>query len=63
MDQFAQLIDLRLTARQDAKAKRAFLRQARENAQLYQPLTIIIDKALSYAKVIGEMKSGLVPTR
>ena len=44
VDQFGQLIDFRLTARRDAKAARAFLRQARETVRLYQPLTIITVK-------------------
>ena len=41
------MIDFRLTARRDAKAARAFLRQARETVRLYHPLTIVTDKAHS----------------
>ncbi len=55
VDQFGQLIDFRLTARWDAKAARAFLYQERETVRLYQPLTIITDKAPTYAKVIAEI--------
>ncbi|NSY41333.1 DDE-type integrase/transposase/recombinase [Leisingera sp. ANG59] len=61
MDQFGQLIDFRLTARRDAKAARAFLRQARDTVRCYQPLTIVTDKAHSYAKVIGEINGRLGP--
>lgn len=61
VDQFGQLIDFRLTARPDAKATRAFLRQARETVRLYQPLTIITDKASTYAEVIGEINDRLGP--
>ena len=61
VDQFGQLIDFRLTARRDAKAARAFLRQARDTARCYQPLTIVTDKAHSYAKVIGEINGRLGP--
>ena len=61
VDQFGQLIDFRLTARRDAKAARAFLRQARETVRCYQPLAIITDKAHSYAKVIGEINGQRGP--
>lgn len=55
------MIDFRLTARRNAKAARAFLRQARETVRLYHPLTIATDKAHSYAKVIGEINDRLGP--
>ena len=55
VDRYGQLIDFRLTARRDAKAARAFLRQARETVRLYQPLTIITDKVPTYVKVIAEI--------
>ena len=61
VDQFGQLIDFRLTARRDAKAARAFLRRARETVRLYQPLTIITDKAPTYVKVIAEINDRLGP--
>lgn len=61
VDQFEQLIDFRLTARRDAKAARAFLRQARETVRLYQPLTIITDKAPTYVKVIAEINDRIGP--
>lgn len=55
------MIDFRLTARRNTKAARAFLRQARQTARLYQPLTIVTDKAHSYAKVISEINNRLGP--
>lgn len=61
VDQHGQLIDFRLTARRTANAARAFLRQARETVRIYQPLTIITDKAASYGKVIGEWNARLGP--
>ena len=61
VDQYGQLIDFRLTARRDAKAARAFLRQARETVRLYQPLTIITDKAPTYVKVIAEINDRVGP--
>jgi transposase, IS6 family len=61
VDQFGQLIDFRLTSRRDAKAARAFLRQARETVRLYQPLTIITDKAPTYVKVISQINDRLGP--
>ncbi|WP_443217232.1 DDE-type integrase/transposase/recombinase [Roseovarius sp. SK2] len=45
VDQFGQLIELRLTARWNAEAERAFQRQARQTARHYQPLRIVADKA------------------
>ena len=54
VDQHGKLIDFRLTARRDAKAARAFLRKAMDNARLYQPLVIITDKAHSYRKVLAK---------
>jgi IS6 family transposase len=61
VDQHGRLIDFRLTARRDAKAARAFFRQACDNARLYQPMTIVTDKAHSYSKVIGEMNRWSFP--
>ena len=43
------------------KAARAFLKQACENARLYQPRSITTDKAHSYARVIGEMNRFELP--
>ena len=59
VDQFGQLIDFRLTARRDARAARAFLRQPRETMRHYQPLTISTDTVHSHAKVIGEINGQL----
>ncbi len=61
VDQFGQLIDFRLTAKRDAKAARALLKQAREAVRLYHPLTIVTDKAHTYAKVIGEINARIGP--
>lgn len=61
VDQRGQLVDFRLKARRDIKAARAFLKQACENARLYQPRTITTDKAHSYARVIGEMNLFELP--
>lgn len=58
VDQRGQLIDFRLTAKRDAKAARAFLKQARDNARLYQPMTITTDKARAYRKVLEEVNHG-----
>lgn len=55
VDHCGQLIDFRMPARRDAKAAKAFLRQAKDNARLYQPMTIVTDKAPTYARVIGDM--------
>ncbi len=60
-DQRSQLIDFRLTACRDAKAAKAFLKQARDNARLYQPLAIFTDKAPTYVKVIREINQGRGP--
>ncbi|WP_397540948.1 DDE-type integrase/transposase/recombinase [Salipiger aestuarii] len=43
--QFGRLIDFRLTARRNARAARAFLRQAQETVHLYRPLTIVTEAA------------------
>lgn len=37
------------------------MRQAQEAVLLYHPLTIVTDKAHSYAKVIGEINARLGP--
>ena len=61
VDQRGQLVDFRLTARRNINAARAFLRQARETARLYQPLSITTDKAASYARIIAELNRGRGP--
>jgi IS6 family transposase len=57
VDQNGQLIDFRLTARRDAKAAKAFVRQAFETVRLFQPVAIVTDKAPTYAKVIRDMNA------
>ena len=54
IDQFGRGVDFRLAARRNAKAARAFLRQAFETARLYRPVTITTDKAWIYKKIIAE---------
>lgn len=61
INQRGQLIDFRLTARRNANAARAFMRQASDTFRCYHPFTIITDKAHSYAKVIAEMNRGCGP--
>jgi len=61
VDQRGQLIDFRLTARRNANAARAFLRQASDTVRCYKPMTIITGKAHSYAKVIREINFGSGP--
>ena len=61
IDQFGRLIDFRLTARRDANAARAFLRQTFDAARLYQPVTITTDKAWNYKKIIAEENAGRDP--
>lgn len=53
VDQSGQLIGFRLTARRTASATRAFMRQASDTVRCYHSLTIVTDKAHSYAKVNG----------
>ena len=48
-------------ARRDVKAAGAFLKQVCENARLYQPRTIITDKAHSDARVIDKMNRFELP--
>jgi len=59
VDQFGRLIDFRLTARRDANAARAFLRQALETARIYRPATITTDKAWTYRKILAEKNAGV----
>ena len=55
------MIDFRPTAKRDAKAARAFLKQAHGKVGLYQPLTMFSDKAPSDAKIIGEINQRVGP--
>ena len=44
IDRHGQSIDFKLTARWDARAAKAFLRKAIENARLHRPVMICTDK-------------------
>lgn len=61
VDQRGQLIDFRLTATRNAKAAKAFFRQAQDTVRLYHPMTTVTDKAPTYAKVIRDMNRGCDP--
>ena len=61
VDQNGKVIDFRLTARRNVESARAFFRQARDNARIYQPMTIVTDKAHSYKRVIDEMNKNELP--
>jgi len=54
-------VDFRLATRRDIKAARAFQKQARESARLYQRQSVTTDKTHSYARVIGEMNQFKYP--
>ncbi|WP_352997093.1 DDE-type integrase/transposase/recombinase [Ruegeria sp. SCP11] len=43
VDQSGQLIDFRLTARRNAKAERAFIRQSSDTVRQFEPLVIVTD--------------------
>ena len=55
VDQNGKVIDFRLTARRDAKAVRAFFRQAQETVRIYGPMSITTDKAPTYRRILAEM--------
>ena len=61
VDQFAQLIDFRLTARRDINAVGAFFRQARETIRMYAPVIATTDKAPSYPRIKSEMNEFCFP--
>ena len=61
VDQAGQFIDFRLTARRDAKAAKAFLRQAIDGVRLYRPTSICTDKAPGYRKVIQDLNHRYDP--
>ena len=56
-----RLILFRLTARRDAKAAKAFLKQALETVRLYRPVSICTDKAPGCRKVIQELNHSHDP--
>ena len=55
VDQFAQVIDFRLTARRDMGAARTFFRRARKTIHIYAPVIITTDTAPTYPRIISEM--------
>ena len=55
------MVDFRLTARRDAKAAKAFLKNAIERFRLHRPVTIVTDKAHSYRRVIREINQHYDP--
>lgn len=61
IDANGQLVDFRLTARRDAKAAKAFLKNAIERVRLHRPVSICTDKAPTYRKVIREINHDYDP--
>lgn len=61
VDQTGQFIDFRLTAKRDAKAAKAFLKQAIDGVRLYRPVSICTDKAPGYRKVIRDLNHRYDP--
>ena len=55
MDRKGRFIDFRLTPRRDAKAARAFPKQAIEGVRPYRPVPICADKAPGYRTVIRDL--------
>lgn len=50
VDQEGQFIDFRLTVRRDARAAKAFLKQAIERVRLYRPVTIALTRRPGIAR-------------
>ncbi|ADM09305.1 transposase [Parvularcula bermudensis HTCC2503] len=61
VDQRGRLIDFRVTARRNTAAAKAFIRQARDKARLYPPLSIVTNKAPTYAKVMKNINAQMLP--
>ena len=61
VDQNGQVIDFRLTAKRNASAARAFIRQAHETVRIYAPMSITTDKAPTYKRVIAELNRHVCP--
>ena len=61
VDQRGQFIDFHLTVRRDAKAAKAFLKQAMGGVRLYRPVSICTDKAPGYRKVIQDLNHRYDP--
>lgn len=61
VDANGQMVDVRLTARRDARAARAFVNKAIERVRLHRPVAIVADKAQSYRRVIREINQRYDP--
>ncbi len=61
VDAQGQFIDFRLTRRRDAKAAKAFFRQAFETVREYRPIGICTDKSPTLRKVIAELNDDWDP--
>ena len=63
VDQNGKVIDIRLTARRDVKAARAFFRQAQETVRICGPMSITSDKAPTYKRILAEMNEFGFPAK
>ncbi len=61
VDANGQMVDIRLTARRDVKAAKAFLNNAIERVRLLRPVTIVTDKAPTYRDVVREINRRCDP--
>lgn len=61
VDQNGQFIDFRLTKRRDAKAAKAFFKQAFDKVREFRPIGICTDKSPTLRKVIAELNDDWDP--
>ena len=61
VDQHDRVIDFRLTAKRNAKAARAFFRQAFEAVRIYSPVSVTTDKAPTYKQVVAQLNAYSLP--